>query len=331
MESSDNDLVRELRRAGVSLSAIRAAWPRWWSSAASESPSARAELRFTLARRLGVAPKPFADSNRVEFVWRDSARFKHLRGESEAQKAILAAYGESIAKLLLLTEPQQRFDVPASDIRSAILKSQDYVDLASLLSMCWAVGIPVVHLKVFPLDAKSMAAMVIRYNDRFAILLGRDAQYPAPVAFTLAHELGHIALGHLNNLGILVEVGDPQQDIGQEYDDEESAADKYALELLTGSPAPDIQTNIETFNAAQLADAVLRAGPEYRVEPGTLALCLAFRNNNWAQAQTALKFIYKNPSPIWREVNALAMSQLNVNDADSTDFLLNVLGLSNGE
>ncbi len=36
--------------------------------------------------------------------------------------------------------------------------------------------------------------MVVNADGRFAILLGRDASYPAPVAFTLAHELGHVML-----------------------------------------------------------------------------------------------------------------------------------------
>ena len=41
-----------------------------------------------------------------------------------------------------------------------------------------------------------MNGMLVQVGHRFAILLARDANYPAPIAFYLAHELGHAALGH---------------------------------------------------------------------------------------------------------------------------------------
>jgi Zn-dependent peptidase ImmA (M78 family) len=142
-----------------------------------------------------------------------------------------------------------------------------------LIATCWALGIPVVHLRVFPLDTKSMHAMVVTVDGRFAILLGRDASYPAPVAFTLAHELGHVLLRHLDGTSALIDLEDPAT--AHDADKQELEADAFALTLLTGSSDPDIQTNVDTFNATSLAAAVLDAGPRYRVEPGTLALCLA--------------------------------------------------------
>ena len=64
-------------------------------------------------------------------------------------------------------------------------------------------------LRIFPLKNKAMHAMVVRVRGRYAILLGRDATYPAPVAFTLAHELGHVLLGHLGDAPALVDLRDP--------------------------------------------------------------------------------------------------------------------------
>jgi Zn-dependent peptidase ImmA (M78 family) len=324
--SDDKELVQELRRAGLSTDAINAAWPRWWSDNAANSPSAQAELRFTLARRLGIAPKPLAESNKVEFVWRDHARFKHLRGESEVERAILTSYGESIATLLTQIVPGREPMVPptAQQLRSAILERQKFVDLQSLLATCWALSIPVIHLRIFPLAAKSMHAMVVRSNERYSILLGRDAQVPAPIAFTLAHELAHIALGHLSNVSALVEVGEPGQD---EPDREEIEADRYALELLTGRSNPEITTSFEHFNARELAAAVLSAGEEYRIEPGTLALCLAYRTRRWQTAQAALQYIYSEAKPVWREINKVAIAQIEDNDSDAGDYLRVVMGL----
>jgi Zn-dependent peptidase ImmA (M78 family) len=298
-----------LRKAGISRAAIQAAWPSWWTEEAEASPSGRAELRFALARRLGLEPKPLL-GERVEFIWTDQAMFKHLSAEDAGQKATLTSFGMSIGRLLLRATPATGTEpLPADILRAAILQGNAFVDLNSLIATCWALRIPVIHLRVFPLEAKSMHAMVVRSGNRFAILLGRDAGYPAPVAFTLAHELGHVMLGHLGEAPALIDLEDPAT--ARDRDEQEDEADRYALTLLTGSPDPDIQTNLDSFNAPTLARAVLEAAAEYHVEPGTLALCLAYRRRNWAVAMSALGFIYRERKPAWREVNGIADGELD--------------------
>ena len=56
-------LKRRLQDVGLSGPAINAAWPRWWSEAAEASSSARAELRFSLARKLGLDPSSLLDES----------------------------------------------------------------------------------------------------------------------------------------------------------------------------------------------------------------------------------------------------------------------------
>lgn len=288
---------------------IKAAWPSWWRDEADASPSGRAELRFALARRLGLQPKPLL-GERVEFIWNDEARFKHLSAENEAQKAALTSFGMSVGRLLLRATPAPTTEiVPASTLRDAILAGSSFVDLSSLVATFWALRIPVIHLRVFPLEFKAMHAMVVRIDGRFAVLLGRDARYPAPVAFTMAHELGHVMLGHLADAPALVDLEDPV--LARDGDDQEDEADRFALTLLTGSSEPDIQTNFERFNAPTLAAAVLDAAALYAVEPGTLALCLAHRRNAWPVAISALSYIYDEQKPVWREVNSIADSELD--------------------
>lgn len=309
MAGDDESLIERLRRAGFSRAAIRAAWPTWWTEEAGETPSGRAELRFALARRLGLEPKPLL-GERVEFVWNDEARFKHLSTHDEAQKAALTSFGISVGRLLLRAAPSgPRDSVGAEELRKAILTGSQFVDLGSLIGTCWALGIPVIHLRVFPLEAKSMHAMVVGVDGRFAILLGRDAAYPAPIAFTLAHELGHIMLDHLANAPALIDLEDPA--LARDGDEQEEEADRFALTLLTGSPEPDIRTNIDHFNAPTLAAAVLRAAVEHSVEPGTLALCLAHGRGLWPVAMSALGFIYGERKPAWREVNGIADVELD--------------------
>ena len=308
MAGGEDTLIDRLRKAGLSRAAIKAAWPSWWSEDAAATPSGRAELRFALARRLGLEPKPLL-GERVEFVWTDEARFKHLSAEDEAHRAAITSFGMSVGRLLLRATPGPTTEIaPAMALREAILAGSPFVDLGALIATCWALRVPVIHLRVFPLEAKSMHAMVVTVDGRFAILLGRDAGYPAPVAFTLAHELGHVMLGHLAGAPALVDVEDPA--LARDGDHQEEEADRFALTLLTGSPEPDIRTNLDRFNAPTLAAAALEAASHYAVEPGTLALCLAHRRNAWPIAMSALRFIYAERKPAWREVNGIADGEL---------------------
>lgn len=327
MDLDSSNLRRGLREAGLSNQVIEAAWPSWWSDDLASNPSGRAELRFALARKLGISPQGLL-GERVEFIWNDEAKFKHLSSEDASQRAALASFGVAIGRLLIRGTPRGRslggFD--AHILREAILASQQYVDLSGLLSLCWGVGIPVIHLRVFPLDTKSMHAMVVKVDERYAVLLGREASYPAPVAFTLAHELGHVVQGHLSEALALVDLKDPAT--ATDSDDQEREADEFALSLLTGRPDPQITTSISNFNAPTLANAVMKSAVQNRIEPGTLALCLAHRNGAWSRAMAAMKFIYKNESQIWREINAFANTQIDWSElsAENTEYLGKVMG-----
>ncbi len=328
-DRSSDELRRGLREAGLSRQAIDAAWPSWWNDEAASSASARAELRFALARNLGLSPKSLI-GERVEFVWHRQGRFKNLSGQTPGEQAALNAFGTAIGRSLLQAVPAgpSLGGSAVNELRRAILASNRVVDLSGLLATCWAVGMPVIHLRVFPLQAKAMHAMVVESGNRYAILLGRDASYPAPVAFTLAHEIAHVVLGHLEGASALIDVEDPAT--SGSHDREEQDADRFALALLTGSAEPRIETNRTEFGGRQLAAAVLDAGPPLGIDPGTLALCVGFQRDRWPAAMAALRHIYPDPKPVWSEVNHIAEAALDWDalDGDGGDYLRTVMGLA---
>ncbi|CAM3345947.1 ImmA/IrrE family metallo-endopeptidase [Asticcacaulis taihuensis] len=330
MNADTKNLVSELRNAGFTMEAIDAAWPSWWTDDAESSPSARTELRFALARKLGLSPKPLL-GERVEFVWNDEARFKHLTAQDKLQQSVLSSFGVSIGRILVRSlEKSSHSSITAGALRQAILSSSDYVDLKSLISFCWSIGIPIIHLRVFPLAAKNMHAMVVSTEGQYAILLGKDDKYPAPLAFTLAHEIGHILLGHLANTPALVDMADPGE--GDADDNQEVQANEFALELLTGSPKPNIQTEIEFFSARALAESVINAGPHYKIEPGTLALCAGYVTKRWPAAIGALRHIYGQPTPLWESINNFAAQQIEWDriSIESAEYLSNIMNVANG-
>jgi hypothetical protein len=177
-----------------------------------------------------------------------------------------------------------------------------------------------------------MAAMAVQLSAGNAILVGRDSEYPAQIAFYVAHEFAHLALGHIETGRAIVDLetltwSDP------EADPEEDAADRYALEILTGHERPIVLSAASGGGARALADAAMRASEELGIEPGTLALCFGYSTRRWAIANAAMKYIYATPKPVWREVNNIAHDQLhlgNITD-DSREFLLTTLGMDDAE
>jgi hypothetical protein len=321
---------RRLKQIGLSDSIIEAAWPEWWSDDADASASARIELRFSLARKLGLDARSLVDEEGVpRFVWRDEARFKNLSGESELERAAISSFGRALGSIVIAATANRNniLSADAISIRNSILRTRPFVNLLDLLVLCWTVGVPVVHLRIFPWPRKRMAAMSVRVNDRSAILLGKDSMYPAHIAFYLAHEIAHIALGHLSaETGIVdMESDHPVLAVG---DQEEEEADRFALQLLTGTTDPRVLASPGTYNAPGLADAVLQSATALHIEPGTLALCFGYSSGNWAVVNSAMQFIYRTAKPVWAEVNKIAIRELVREQipSDSRPYLSSVLG-----
>jgi hypothetical protein len=312
---SASQLRKRLKDVGLSDAAINAAWPDWWSDTASDSASAQTELRFSIARKLGLDPHSLLEDNQEpRFIWRDEARFKHLSNEGKLEVSAITSFGTALGRLLAASIPVA---VPlpklsALELRNVILREQSYVRLVDLLSVCWTIGIPVVHLRVFPTLRKRMAAMSVKSDGRYVILIGKDSMYPPQIAFYLAHELGHITLGHLSKDSAIIDL--ESKELSARGDDpDEVSADRFALELLTGLSEPKVLSKSKSYNANQLAHAVLNASTVLRIEPGTLALCFGYSTGRWMKANAAIKRVYSSPIPVWSEINKVAADHLDLN------------------
>lgn len=330
-EENASQLRLRLKKLGLSDPAVNAAWPRWWSDEADTSVSARVDLRFSLARKLGLDPRSLLDDEeQPRFIWRDEARFKHLSGEGDLERSAITSFGKALGSVLITASPPP---IPitgstAQSLRSLILREKHpYIRLLDLLSLCWSVGIPVIHLRVFPWPQKRMAAMTVRVDDRCAILLGKDSMYPAQVAFYLAHELAHISLAHLTKDPVIVDMEQAVPSL-EDPDAEEGSADRFALELLTGDPQPVVLPSGPHYSARELARVALNSADMLQVEPGTLALCFGYSTGDWATANASMERIYSSAKPVWNEVNNIAHTQLVLERIpdDALDYLKAVLG-----
>lgn len=325
---TENFRIRLAKKTGYSDSAIQAAWPEWWSTAAEASPSAQAELRFSVARKLGLDPRTLVGDDGPQFMWDDSAKYKNFTG-TERERLAITSFGTSVSRMLLAGVPSYALldGIDASTLRASILSSQEFIRYQDLLALLWGIGIPVIHLQVHPLAAKHMCAMAVSIDDRYAVLLARDARYPASSAFHLAHEIGHVVLGHIEHGSAVIDMEDPAER-GRQGDGEEESADHFALELLTGDPNFTVEKVGQGNGARQLADQVIAVGKERRIEPGTLALCYGYVTNEWATVYAAMPLIYRQAIPVWQVTNQIASQQVNwdILGEENASFVRAVMG-----
>lgn len=279
-----------------------------------------------MARRLGLSPSSLLDEEPI-FLWRDEAKFKNLDVHTGHEEAALTSFGLIIGRTLFsATSGVPLPDLDAPSARNALLASNPYVDLRALLLLSWSLGIPVVHLRVFPLDSKHIHAMTVQHEGRYVILLAHNSASAAQHAFTLAHELGHIFLRHFVSQSAIVDMTNPVSE--QTDDDEELAANRFALELLTGHAEFEAHTMSASYTSAQLAAAALLAGPDRRIDPGMLALSLGHTTKKWLQTSAALKIIQMQQPPA-PSINGIAEREVrwSLLSDENEGYLRRVLGL----
>ena len=124
------------------------------------------------------------------------------------------------------------------------------------------------HLDHFPKNAKRPDGFAARVNGRPVIVLCRHAKYSAWLLFILAHELGHLALGHVPEEGTLIDQGLDEDSL----DEEEQQANAFAIELLTGRANRRGIAAGRWPNAEELAKSAQGIGRKSMIDPGHVVL-----------------------------------------------------------
>lgn len=342
MENSSR-LLDRLVAAGYPEEFARASLPDWWSPEQESTTSGKTLVSLLLARRLGLNPETLLNDNvPVGFLHTGPTKFKHLRLGPGRQREALTAYSQGVARIVVAArrsvEAEPREVPPASELRRQVLETgRDHVGFGDVLATCWALDIPVVHLRMFPAATKGVTAMAVRSGQRHVILVARNTGIEAQYMFHIAHELGHIALGHLRDAAAIIDAethdaGDldaaPQlQDTSSPVDDEERAADNYAQELLTGAKNFHVDritlaANQGSGSAAELATRALESGRELGIDAGHIVMCFGNTTKEWALAQSAAKLLPQQPERPGTMVNRALWDQLkDVPDQHSIAFL----------
>ena len=252
-------------------------------------------------------------------------KYKKRQGTSEDELLLCRVVATRAAQLAgaAMEKGYQPIPANAADIRQKILEQASWVGLENLLDYCWSLNIPVLHVNYFSRGAKRPDGFTLRLHGRPVIVLCRNEKQPSWLLFILAHELGHIASGHVPENGELLD----EQLQENVPDQEEREADQFAVALLTGNPTTSIGTDGRWPNMRDLAELARQYGRRNGIDPGHVVLNYAHTmgHNFFPVAHGALKQLYPTTDAMEMVRNKLAENldweQL---PEDSSEFLMRI-------
>jgi len=323
-----------LESAGFPRSLQNVLLPEWVTPEVLSDTAASSEIAAILAKRLGLLTSPlFAASPQVESLRRRDIKYKRsIPNKSKnltAATSIAVSVAEAIASACRVEF--RPFVGNADALRKEVLTSfpGNWLGLRNLLMTCWSHGVPVIYLAELGQDVGKMDGTVVYTDSRPVIILSKASQLWAWQLFILAHEVAHVALGHVAPDEILIDEKLSEDSYALKDNDlDERAADMFALKLLNGRSDATYTTSVNQVNSAELADAAYQLGKAQHIDPGHIVLNFAHRSENWNVGYAAAKVLQGEnpPAPMvideamWREIDVEALPP------DTVEFLSRVTG-----
>jgi transcriptional regulator with XRE-family HTH domain/Zn-dependent peptidase ImmA (M78 family) len=204
-----------------------------------------------------------------------AVQFKTITSSNPKQSPLLALAATSAQIVQHHVDLATPTPVPdAAETRATALDASGQVTLASLVEWTWKRGIPVIPLH----GKRGFCAAVLSTDETHAVVLKESRDHLAYWLFDLAHELGHIALGHVHDGDVVdVDALSPASSPGSE-DAQEDAANQFALELLLGDSSSLVREVEQESQGSYLRfkGAVVTVARKANVNAGLLGLVAAF-------------------------------------------------------
>lgn len=293
-------LYARLGDVGIKRNFAKKVLPTWWDDEIALTPSGRQQAEMYFSTGFNIDLKSFSSQNGSLKFSSINCKYKLTKSLDESHVETSANYVSALAKVAMQGIERNQIHVPqdALELRAEILKTAQFVDLDSVLNWCYQASIPVLFIDKLP--GKKMAGLVVRKKDRYSIVLSKKGT-ASHLLFCLAHELGHIAHGHLPEDGFVADAAiDRKTDRG---DADEKEADAFAIRLLNGkSVAYSATGNLRSGKALYLA-ANAKAEQE-RIDVGHIILNYGFNQKAHAMAAIAMRYV-SNASNGVERVNAL--------------------------
>lgn len=333
-ENRIDRIFRSLESAGFPRSLQSTLLPEWVTPEVLSDEAVTSEIAAILAKRLGLrASQLFGANPQVELLRRRDTKYKRsIPNKSKnltAATTIAVSVAEAVAAACRVEFTP--FASEPANLRAEIFRSIEghWLGLRRLLMNCWAHGVPVVYLAELGEGIPKMDGMVICTDDRPVVILSKASPLWAWQLFILAHEVAHVALGHVDPDEILVD-----EELGAESyaledpDDDERAADMFAIELLNGRRDATYSVSDVRSNSAELADAAFKFGRAHQIDPGHIALNFAHTTGNWGVGIAAARMLQANNPPASTVINQALWAGIDIDalPPDTVEFLERATG-----
>ena len=338
-DSPMRSLYQRLEAVGYKKNYIqKVVLPSWWDDAeADASPTTQMQAILLLSRRLGLpADALIGDGPLVPDVAQSVCYKRHLDAQDE-KTAVAASVAVQAARLTAravsdAVAPYTPLPTSVAELRQQMLAAfatrapaesvGGAVTLPQLVEWCWKHGIPVVHLGNLPTHKPQ--ALVVQTPTRPVIALCENRTSPAWQAFLLAHEMRHIACGHIDESGVLLDTR-----LNMETTDaKEKEANGGACELLTGERNACYKIK-QAVSAATVAASARSFGRQKQIDPGVVILNAFYHQPKYHSLfMKALPMVEPNADAVAlvcrAALNRLDLSRLRDDDAE---FLGNLIGV----
>ncbi len=273
------ELKARTRAAGLKWAAVEARLPDWAAEAASHKLG-MLELEGFVARHFGYRLLP---EGGFEPAPLPQAMFKVRRTTTVDQVVAARGFATAVAKLVAQATPTPPKAVPpdAEWLRKlALVPGRGWVDFGSLVEASWQLGIPVLYLPDLPVGGRKPDGLVTYVAGRPVVVLLKNQSLAEWMVFVLAHELGHVALGHLGDTEgaavvdekISLAAEDPAAPGSEPEDSQEREANAYASRVLVPG---GVQLTLGPWpwpRAERLAETAREFGQQHGICPGHAVL-----------------------------------------------------------
>lgn len=329
MKKSPIDYLKaNLNAAGFPRKAVESLLvPGWWREACADDEGALQYLGLKVASffRIPYALAARLLGERVQGFTLPEVPQMSLKATAKSAPALPATlwkiynlsevlqrgFSSALESCSLSREDGEEVRDTAMRIRAGVLGSGcSYVDFQALCQYCWQNNIILAHASCVAggfLHGAALGAAEERENP-VIVLCSKDRE--AMQAFRLAHELGHIVLGHPGNSI------DSRDEGVSRY---ESEADEFARALLLGDNAlPDIQMSYKRMAANK--KALQDAGRRIQVPQEVLALFLARAAGGDAYAVFGKMYPNSQDNPPQKFINGLLFAHAAKAEFSSSDM-----------
>ncbi|MBE8969268.1 ImmA/IrrE family metallo-endopeptidase [Nostocales cyanobacterium LEGE 12452] len=321
-----SSLFDKLSQLGLNQDYVRNnGLPSWWNDELNNKSYSVLEGAGYIADNLNLDLKSLlVAEEEIKFNPPPPTKFKQHNSQNKEHPYVARALVSRVAELISYGTDVNFIPLAADvkEIRTEILASHTKANLISLLEYCWGKGIAVGYFHHYPKNSKKFAGLIQWQFSNPVIILSSKHKYSAAFAFDLAHELGHLVLGHLKE-GILID-----EKIELDCDEEEEQANKFATQLLLNDCDNCLGDKQFYSHTHLIKHADIKAKENPTVEIDSIILNNAWHNNNWGFANNALSKLDSsvNGQKIINEYLADRLNWDKFSD-ESYEYLEKVLGV----